>query len=164
MFREMRRGRQELSQAETLEILRCATSGVLALSGDDDYPYALPISYVYCDGKLYFHCAKEGHKIDAIKRNPKASFCVIGQDEVSSREYTTHYRSVIAFGRIKLIEDDVQKLFAIRKLSDKYCFAEGEQKREQAIAKEWKSLLLLEMDIEHMTGKQARELMQKGIN
>ena len=161
MFREMRRGKQALSMEHIEAILENGTSGVLALAGDDDYPYALPISYVYSDGKLYFHCAREGHKIDAIARNPKASFCVVGQDEVSPKEYTTHYESVIAFGRIRVMDDEIQKLCAIRKLSDKYCTAEGEEHRERAISKEWKALCLLEMEIEHITGKQARELMVK---
>jgi len=111
MFREMRRGKQALPDEEAREILYSATSGVLALSGDDDYPYALPISYFYDGNKLYFHCAKEGHKIDAIKRNDKASFCVIAQDDVSPEEYTTHFKSVIVFGRISIIEDELQKLY-----------------------------------------------------
>ena len=161
MFREMRRGKQALSKEHIEAILENGTSGVLALAGDDDYPYALPISYVYSDGRLYFHCAREGHKIDAIARNPKASFCVVGQDEVSPKEYTTHYESVIAFGRIRVMDDEIQKLCAIRKLSDKYCAAEGEEHRERAISKEWKALCLLEMEIDHITGKQARELMIK---
>lgn len=158
MFRETRRGKQALSCTEIMEILKNGTSGVLAVAGDDDYPYAVPISYVYFNGKLYFHCAKVGHKMDAIARNPKASFCVIGQDKVSPTEYTTHYRSVIAFGRISIIEDDVQKLWAIRELADKYAPNEAETHREKAIANEWSGLCMLEMSIEHMTGKEAREL------
>ena len=75
---------------------------VLALLGDNDYPYAVPISYVYDDGKVYFHSAKSGHKIDAIQRTAKASFCVIDEDLVVPEEYTTYFRSVIAFGRIRL--------------------------------------------------------------
>ena len=72
-------------------------SGVLAAAGEDDYPYAVPLSYVYCDFKLYFHCAKEGHKLEAIARNPKVSFCVIDQDQVVPEKYTTYFRSVIVF-------------------------------------------------------------------
>ena len=72
MFREMRRKRQALSMEETAAILYRGTSGVLALSGDDGYPYAVPMSYVYTDGKIYFHCAKAGHKLDALKRHAKA--------------------------------------------------------------------------------------------
>ena len=81
MFREMRRKRQLLSDKESIEILENGTSGVLALLGDDEYPYAVPISYVYDNAKIYFHGAKTGHKIDAIRKCSKASFCVIEQDD-----------------------------------------------------------------------------------
>ena len=74
MFREMRRKKQALPAEEVSAILRRGTSGVLALSGDDDYPYAVPISYVFDGAKLYFHCAKGGHKLDAIQRSSKASY------------------------------------------------------------------------------------------
>ena len=77
MFREMRRKNQQLPQEECNRILQVATSGVLAVDGDDDYPYAVPISFVCEDGRLYFHVAKSGHKLDALRRNPKASFCII---------------------------------------------------------------------------------------
>ena len=77
MFREMRRFKQLLPQETAIEILNRNTSGTLALIGDNDYPYAVPISYVYIDGKLYFHSAKSGHKIDAIIKHEKASFCVM---------------------------------------------------------------------------------------
>lgn len=158
MFREMRRGKQALPDDEIKEILYSATSGVLALSGDNDYPYALPISYFYDGNKLYFHCAKEGHKIDAIKRNDKASFCVIAQDDVSPEEYTTHFKSVIVFGRISIIEDELQKLFAIRKLAEKYVPNDTKERRDGMINKEWAGLCMLQMDIEHISGKEAREL------
>ena len=82
MFREMRRKKQRLSAEACEAILAEGTSGVLAVDGDGGYPYAVPLSYVYQDGKLFFHCAKSGHKLDAVRRNPRASFCVIGQDRV----------------------------------------------------------------------------------
>ena len=81
-FRQMRRKRQQLSNEESIAILEKATAGTLALLGDDDYPYAVPISYVYHKGKLYFHSALAGHKVDAIRKCDKASFCVIDQDDV----------------------------------------------------------------------------------
>ena len=99
IFREMRRKKQELSQQEVADILHKGTPGVLALLGDNDYPYAVPISYVYDGGKIYFHSAKSGHKIDAIQKTAKASFCVIDQDLVVPEEYTTYFSSVI--GRVK---------------------------------------------------------------
>ena len=82
MFRAMRRKRQQLSREEAEAILERGTSGVLAVAGDNGYPYAVPLSYVYQDGKLWFHCAKSGHKLDAVRREEKASFCVIDQDLV----------------------------------------------------------------------------------
>ena len=90
MFREMRRKRQMLSEDDCKIILREGTSGVLALSGDDGYPYAVPLSYVYDGKKIFFHCAKSGHKLDAIRRNPQASFCVIGQDKIVPEESTPY--------------------------------------------------------------------------
>ena len=99
MFREMRRKMQALTAEETAEILKRNTSGVLSLNGDDGYPYGVPLSYVYLDSKLYFHCAGAGHKLDSILKDDKVSFCVIDQDQVVGEEYTTYFRSVIAFGR-----------------------------------------------------------------
>ncbi len=92
MFREIRRKRQALSKEEISSVLYRGTSGVLALAGDDNYPYAVPISYVYDGEKIYFHCAKSGHKLDAIQRNEKVSFCVIDQDKIVPDEYTSYFR------------------------------------------------------------------------
>lgn len=97
-FREMRRKRQMLSAKESEEILRRMTNGTLALHGDGGYPYAVPVSYVYSDGRIYFHTAMQGHKVDALMRDDKVSFCVVEQDDVKPAEFTTYFRSVIAFG------------------------------------------------------------------
>ena len=91
MFREMRRKKQELSRMESVALLERATSGVLAVLGDGDYPYAVPLSFVYYDEKLYFHCAVTGPKLDAVKRHPKASVCVIGEDHVLPEKQTTFF-------------------------------------------------------------------------
>ncbi len=166
MFREMRRKKQALSQQEIADILHRGTSGVLALLGDNEYPYAVPISYVYEDGKLYFHSAKSGHKIDAIQRTAKASFCVIDKDMIVPQEYTTYFRSVIAFGQIRVIEDDDEKRAAIEKIAVKYAPEDTFAHREDAISREWEPLCLLEMTIDYVTGKEAKELVkekQKGI-
>ena len=120
MFPKMRRSKQALSPEEMESILLGGTSGVLALQGEDGYPYAVPLSYVYTDGKFYFHCAKAGHKIDAVRHSPKASFCVISQDRVVPEEYTTYYRSVIAFGTVRILEGDDEIRRAIEALSVKY--------------------------------------------
>lgn len=160
MFREMRRKRQALSPEENAAVLRQGTSGVLALSGDNDYPYAVPVSYVYDGEKLYFHCAKSGHKLDAIRRNAKASFCVIDQDRVIPEEYTSYFRSVIVFGKIQIIEDEVKKRMAIEKLAVKYAPQDNPGGRKKAIEREWKPLCMLEMTIDHITGKEAIELIK----
>lgn len=164
VFREMRRKKQVLSQKEVEDILHKGTSGVLALLGDNAYPYAVPISYVYDGGKIYFHSAKRGHKIDAIQRIAKASFCVIDEDLVVPEEYTTYFRSVIAFGRIRIIEDDSEKRAAIEKLAIKYAPEDIAANRDDAISREWKPLCMLEMTIDHVTGKEAIELVKKRKN
>ena len=164
VFREMRRKKQVLSQKEVEDILHKGTSGVLALLGDNDYPYAVPISYVYDDGKIYFHSAKSGHKIDAIQRTAKASFCVIDEDLVVPEEYTTYFRSVIAFGRIRIVEDDSEKRAAIEKLAIKYAPEDTAANRDYAISREWKPLCMLEMTIDHVTGKEAIELVKEREN
>ena len=105
MFREMRRSRQQLTLEAAEAVLSRGTSGVLSVLGDEGYPYGVPLSYVYHDGKLYFHWARSGHKLDAVRACPKASFCVVDQDQVVSREYTTYFRSAIAFGTVRIVED-----------------------------------------------------------
>ena len=159
MFREMRRKKQKLSKEECDRILYNGTSGVPALHGDNGYPYAVPVSYVYNGEKLLFHSAKNGHKIDAILKNAAASFCVIDQDQIVPEEYTTYFRSIIAFGRIRILEDDTEKRSAIEKLAVKYAPDDTAENRDKAIEREWKPLCMMEMEIEHLTGKQAIEMI-----
>lgn len=162
-FRSMRRKRQQLSEKENISILQKATAGTLALLGDNGYPYAVPISYVYADGKLYFHSALSGHKIDAIRNCDKASFCVIDQDEVHPEKYTTYFRSVIAFGRIHIIEDEQEKLATARLLGDRYN-PNQEEALQKEIEKGLSRMVMIRFDIEHLTGKEAIELVnQHGI-
>lgn len=161
MFREMRRKRQELSREEAEKILREGTSGVLAVEGDGGYPYAVPLSYAWDGGKLLFHCARSGHKLDAVKRNPKASFCVIGQDRVIPDEYTTAYRSVIAFGRIRILTEDHEIRSAAERLGLRYAPHHTKERRDQEINKEWNRLCMLEMTVEHLTGKEGLSLLKE---
>lgn len=162
-FRQMRRKRQQLSQEESIAILQKATAGTLALLGDDGYPYAVPISYVYNEGKLYFHSALNGHKVDAIRKYDKASFCVIEKDDVQPEKYTTFFRSVIAFGRIHIVEDEKEKLEIVRMLGNRY-----NPNQDDALQKEIESglsrLLAIRLDIEHLTGKEAIELVKQRQN
>lgn len=160
MFRNMRRFKQALSLEENRQILERGTSGVLAVAGDNDYPYAVPLSFVYDaeNSRLCFHCAKSGHKLDAIKRNCKASFCVIDQDQIVPEKYTSYFRSVIVFGKICILEDENQKRNALEQLALKYAPADEEVNRQKAIHKDYNSVCILALQIEHMTGKEAIEL------
>lgn len=164
MFREMRRKNQLLSEEESLNILKNGSHGVLALSGDDGYPYAVPLSYAYDRSKLYFHCAKTGHKIDAVKSCGKASFCVVDKDEVVPEKYTTYFRSAIAFGTIRILEDEAEKLEAIQTIAVKYHPKGSAEDRQREIREGWDHLCILELSIEHLTGKEAKELVKKRLS
>ena len=161
MFHKMRRTVQQLTYEEAEAVLLRGSSGVLALTGDKAFPYAVPLSYVYDGAHIYFHSATEGHKIDAIHRNPNASFAVIDQDEVIPEKYTTAYRSVVVFGSIRIIEDEGEKRSAVRKLAVKYAPNNTEQQHAAEIDGAWERFCMLEMSIAHMTGKQAIELVAK---
>ena len=158
-FRNMRRFRQALSEEETEAIFREGTSGVLACQGDDGYPYAVPLSYVYDNGCIYFHMAQTGHKADAMASCEKVSFCVIGQDLIVPEKVTTYFRSAIAFGRARILEGGA-KMTAARKLADKYASSCPEA-IEEDIRNNYDSMHMVEIRIEHMTGKQAKELIGK---
>ena len=160
MFREMRRKKQVLPPQEAEAILYGGTSGVLALDGDDGYPYAVPISYVYDGRKLYFHCAKSGHKLDAIQACEKVSFCVTDQDLIVPEKYTTYFRSVIVFGRASVVEGEDEIRSAIEKLAMKYHPDDSKENRDSAIEKEYPALCMVKIQIEHMTGKAAIELIR----
>ena len=159
MFREMRRKRQQMPESEAIAILERGSHGVLAVLGDGGYPYAVPISYVYEDGKIYMHCAKSGHKLDAVRACEKASFCVVDQDEVVQAEFTSHYRSAIAFGRIREITDDAEKRRMVSLLARKYCPDLPQAEHDKAMERDWAPLNMLELNIEHLTAKQAKELI-----
>ena len=132
----------------------------MALLGDNGYPYAVPISYVYHEGKLYFHSALAGHKVDAIRNCDKASFCVIDKDDVKPEKYTTFFRSVIAFGRIHIIEDDKEKLAMARMLGKRYN-PNNDESLQKEIEGGLSRMLMIRFDIEHLTGKEAIELVRQ---
>ena len=159
-FRPMRRHRQELSPDACREVLERGTSGVLALAGDKGYPYAVPLSYALDGDRLIFHSAREGHKIDAIARCPKASFCVIGKDDIHPEEFTTYFRSVIAFGRVRVIEDEDAKRATAELLVRRYAPGLSDDACDAEIERFWRQLCMLELQIEHLSGKEARELVQ----
>lgn len=153
MFREIRRKKQALSIGECEKILREGTSGVLAVNGGDGYPYTVPLSYISSKDKIYFHCARSGHKIDAIQRDEKVSFCVIGQDHVMPEQFTTYYKSVIVFGKIKIIDDEAKKRSVLKRLCGRYAPSVPDDQIQREIEAHWSTLCILELSIEHMSGK-----------
>lgn len=161
MIRELRRKRQALSREDCIALLNRATSGVLALRDAGPWPYAVPLSFVHHQDRLYFHSARSGHKLDLIRDNPGASFCVIAEDRVVPGELTTYFRSVIAFGTVRMVEDAAEKRQAMRLLARKYAPHEGAEHVEAEIGREWKRLCVLAFSIERITGKQAIELVAR---
>lgn len=160
-MRKMRRFKQALTMEQCVDVLERGTSGVLAVTGDGGFPYAVPVSYVWQDGKVYFHSAVTGHKIDAIRADSRVSFCVIDQDQVVPEKYTTYFRSVILFGRARILEEAGEKRRAIEALSEKY--RPGFPKEMAAeIDGSWDRFCMVELTAEQVTGKQARELMEAG--
>ena len=156
MFREMRRNKQLLTIEEIDAVMNRCSNGVLACIGDDGYPYAVPLNYVYFNGKIYFHSAKEGHKIDAITNNPKTSFTVIDQDTIVSKEYTSYFRSVIAFGKARITEGNEYKE-AFKALVEKYSGDQPEEDKQNIISRCTQAYIVA-IDVEHITGKEAKGL------
>ena len=153
----MRRFRQELSENESLEILKRGKVAVMAVSGDDDYPYAMPLNYVYHNGFVYLHSASQGHKIDALKKNPKCSLCIVDKDDVIPEEFTSYFRSVIAFGKAEFVMSNENKITALRLLCEKY--SPGLNPTDE-INKNLKAVSVIRIRLERITGKEAIELVR----
>ena len=166
-FRPMRRKRQELTHDKCIEILENCTAGVLSVLGDGGYPYGVPISYAYKDGKIYFHSAVEGHKIDALQNDNKCSFTVIAQDDVHPDEYTTYFRSVIAFGRVRIFDSLDDIITGLRILGERYNpgdHAGLQHEIGKSVAMHGgishTRVAVLCMEIDHLSGKEAIELVR----
>ncbi|MBQ1900027.1 MAG: pyridoxamine 5'-phosphate oxidase family protein [Erysipelotrichaceae bacterium] len=157
MFRQIKRVKQALNKEECLEILKKEKRGVLSVLGDDDYPYGMPINHYYDEDthKLYFHGGRYGHKIDAMRRHDKASFCVYGDGFIENDNWYLCFKSVIVFGRIEFIEDKKTIEDMCRKLS--YHFTDNAEYIESEIAKDLNGTLMFSLSIEDMQGKYVTE-------
>ena len=157
MFRPMRRYKQQISREDCIRILKEEPRGVLSMIGDDGYPYGIPLNHWYCeeDGKLYFHGAKTGHKIDAITACDKVSYCVYDRGWRKEGDWALNINSVVVFGRIRLVTDTEKA----REIATGICRKFTDD--EDYIQKELKSALsrvqCLELTPEHMTGKLVNE-------
>lgn len=144
-----------LSKEECEEILTNEPRGVLALLGDYDYPYALPMSHVYVDGKIYFHGAMRGHKMDAIKKHDRVSYCVMDEGVENDDGWSYTFKSVIVFGRMRVLADDDEKVEKLTHLGDKF-FPTHEQTVSE-IERLLHRTAVFEITIEHISGKIVEE-------
>lgn len=154
-FRPMRRFKQQLPDEECVAVLYEAYRGFLSVIGENGYPYAFPINFLYSDGHIYFHCALEGHKMDAVKANDKVCFTVIDQPVQEPGDWWYHVRSVICFGRIAVVDDDKDRMARLRQLGGKY-FPEGYD-MDTDMRQNAPRAAVLDMTITHMSGKRVRE-------
>lgn len=175
MFRELRRKDRKLSREDGVALLergaRCHWAGILGVNGDDGYPYTVPVSYAYADNKIIFHCARAGHKLDAILRDPRVSFCVVEKNEkgeesyiidpspldtpVAEQHYKHAYCSVIAFGKARVVEDEEARLAAFSLLNHQRTpdyLARGDLETQRRA----KGALIVEIEIEHLSAKGVR--------
>lgn len=157
MFRAMRRFRQQISQEDCIRILKQQPRGVLSMIGDDGYPYGIPLDHWYSekDNRLYFHCAKVGHKIDAITACDKVSYCVMDEGFRRAGEWALNINSVVVFGRMRTVEDDEKKREICVNLVRK--FTDDEKFLQKELANAFSRVNCLELAIEHMTGKLVNE-------
>lgn len=157
MFRKIRKIKNEINQEDVKELLKTSRRGILAMNGDDGYPYAIPVNYFYdeTEGKMFFHGAKAGYKVDCLKSSDKVCFTVIGSEMIRAEEWAPYMRSVVVFGRCQLIDD---KQIAMKRLKDfamKYYPSENMVLDE--IKADGKATQMFEIDVEYMTGKEVQE-------
>ena len=157
MFRKMRRFKQQLTDAECIEVLKSTKRGILSVLGDDGYPYGMPLSHWYNEenGKIYFHGANTGHKIDALKACDKVSFCVMDEGYTEGDDWALNIRSVIVFGKVRFMEDPKEIEDFLVKLCAK--FTDDPEYAAKELANENATLLCLELTPDHMTGKLVNE-------
>ena len=157
MFRKMRRSPQALSREEMIDLLNTETRGVMSVQGDDGYPYGFPINHYYDEeaNKLYFHGANFGHRVDAVKRDPKVSYCVYGGEYQVEGDWAKYVKSVIVFGKAELIEDQDEVCRISRLICDK--FPCPQEYVEYEISKDAPRTMVVAIEIEDMNGKLVHE-------
>ena len=157
MFRPMRRAKQQISEAECLRVLQEEKRGVLSMLGEDGYPYGIPMNHWYSpeDGKIYFHGAKTGHKIDALSACSKVSYCVWDAGYRKEGEWSLNVNSVVVFGRIRLVTDESKA----REIAANLCrkFTDDEDYLRRELENALPRVQCLELTIDHMTGKLVNE-------
>ena len=157
MFRPIRRKKKEMDIDAAKELLQCSRRGVLAVNGDDGYPYAVPVNSFYDsdEGKIYFHGARTGHKVDAFKASDKVCFTVYGNETVKEEAWAPFVQSTVVFGRCHLLEEGTEATEILKKIARKYY--PNEQLIDEEIERSGKAVQLFEIEIEHISGKEIQE-------
>lgn len=157
MFRPMRRKSRAISDEDARALLAAGKRGVLAVNGDDGYPFALPINYFFdaAANKIFFHGAKSGHKVDSLRRSDKVCFTIYGNERFTEGEWAPYVQSTVVFGRCHLVNDPAVTKERVRELALKYY--PSTQEAEAELARDITGVQLYEIEIEHLTGKQIRE-------
>lgn len=157
MFRAVRKKKNEISQDEAKNLLRSSRRGVLSVNGDEGYPYAIPINYLYDEenNKIIFHGARAGHKVDSIKKNDKICFTVFGNETFIEENWAPYLQSVVVFGRCHLVENRDDIISLVKKFALKYY--PNEDMVNEEIANSGKGVQMFEIKIEHLSGKKVQE-------
>lgn len=157
MFRKMRRFKQQISKEECVAVLKAETRGVLSVAGDDGYPYGIPMNHYYCeaDGRLYFHGAKEGHKLDALSRCNKVCYTVFDKGYRKEGEWSLNVKSVVIFGTVEKVTDEEQAKWICTQLCRK--FTDDEEYLQHELQTALPRVCCLALTPEHMTGKLVNE-------
>ncbi len=157
MFRPLKRANKQISAEECVDILVRETRGVLSVNGDNGYPYGMPMNHFYSaeDGCIYFHCGRAGHRLDALRRSDKVSFCVYESGYREEGEWAYRVRSVIVFGRIEIVDD----LREVIRITTPLChkFTQDENYIQNEIERSANQTLLLKLVPEQICGKSVRE-------
>lgn len=160
MFRIMRRKKQQLPLNQSKEILESEKTGILAVIGDCGFPYTVPLNYFYFEDNIYFHCANQGHKIDSIKNNSKVSFCVVSQNKLVPEKYTTAYESVVVFGKAEIMKNQSEINRIIYHFAKHFAPNDSEENLMKNINSDIKTMTMVKITPEHITGKQGLELIK----
>ncbi len=157
MFRTIRKKKNALDITSTKNLLQQNRRGVLSMNGDDGYPYAIPVNYLYDEDnkKIYFHGARAGHKVDALKACDKVCFTVYGNEMIKEESWAPYMQSVVVFGRCHLLKTNENTMTLLKKFAMKYY--PNEKIVDVEILRAGKAAQLFEIEIEHLSGKEVQE-------
>ena len=156
-FRKMRRFKQKISEEECIEVLKTAPRGIMSFHGENGYPYGIPLNQYYDeeDGKLYFHGARKGLKLDLIAQDNKVCFTTMDEGFIREDEWALNIKSVVCLGRVETVTDHKRALEQCRKIALKYY--PTEEAAEEEVKKDGNRAIILVMTIDRMTGKLVNE-------